>query len=428
MAIPAGVILIWTGTHASIPNGWSRETSLDDKFPKSCSDAVAPNQTGGANTHTHTDGGHTHTLNSHTHTYATGNSGTFGDSSYSGTNGGNVSGNHNHSSGISSAVSGGTLSDTVSWASVNQEPPFYTVIFIKPTSTPTPIKAGIITHYNGATVPAGFNYCDGENSTPDLRNKYLKGASTGADAGTTGGGLTHQHTITHNHSAVNHTHTGGLGAYSGDGIQSSDGNNEGLLRTDHTHTATLNATASSVSDYTKTDAGSGDTVEPAHKKLGVIKCVTPSMKLGMVGLWLGSIEDIPKNWVLCDGNNDTLDLRDKFVKIGATLANNDENGGSHTHTHTGIAHTHTSTGTHTHTGQTGAGNITIPRHPSNSGALFAWTGHVHTLSSIQAVTSVYANGTSTPNTVNNEPVYRTAAYIQLIKLEMGGAGLLSMIF
>jgi len=37
---------------------------------------------------------------------------------------------------------------------------------------------------------------------------------------------------------------------------------------------------------------------------------------GMIMIWSGSIATIPSGWVICDGNNSTPDLRDKFI-IGA---------------------------------------------------------------------------------------------------------------
>ena len=37
---------------------------------------------------------------------------------------------------------------------------------------------------------------------------------------------------------------------------------------------------------------------------------------GIIAIWSGAIVDIPSGWVICDGNNLTPDLRDKFV-IGA---------------------------------------------------------------------------------------------------------------
>ena len=37
---------------------------------------------------------------------------------------------------------------------------------------------------------------------------------------------------------------------------------------------------------------------------------------GIIVSWYGSIEEIPKGWALCDGNNTTPDLRNRFI-IGA---------------------------------------------------------------------------------------------------------------
>jgi len=39
---------------------------------------------------------------------------------------------------------------------------------------------------------------------------------------------------------------------------------------------------------------------------------------GLICLWSGAIVDIPAGWLLCDGNDDTPDLRDKFI-VGAGL-------------------------------------------------------------------------------------------------------------
>ena len=65
--IPKNVILIWSGTNASIPAGWEREPTLDDKYAKATAEAVDPNVTGGSHTHSHESPSHTHT-NSHVHT------------------------------------------------------------------------------------------------------------------------------------------------------------------------------------------------------------------------------------------------------------------------------------------------------------------------------------------------------------------------
>jgi hypothetical protein len=82
---------------------------------------------------------------------------------------------------------------------------------------------------------------------------------------------------------------------------------------------------------------------------------------GMIMLWSGSIASIPTGWVLCNGQNGSPDLRNRFVTgAGDTYAVNATGGqnsitGVPAHTHTFTANTG-SAGSHSHTGTTaGAG-------------------------------------------------------------------------
>lgn len=68
-----------------------------------------------------------------------------------------------------------------------------------------------------------------------------------------------------------------------------------------------------------------------------------TIKAGSIMLWYGSVASIPGGWTLCDGTNNTPNLRDRFIvgagntyAVGAT-------GGSLTHDHlfTGAGHSHT---------------------------------------------------------------------------------------
>lgn len=71
--------------------------------------------------------------------------------------------------------------------------------------------------------------------------------------------------------------------------------------------------------------------------------VLPEVEAGIVTLWSGSILSIPSGWALCDGNNGTPDLRNKFeVGAGSAYAV-DAFGGAiqHTHPFTGDGHYHT---------------------------------------------------------------------------------------
>jgi hypothetical protein len=419
MAIPANVIMVWTGTNAAIPAGWARETTLDGKYPKATADGVNPNVTGGSNTHTHTGTTHGHTLNAHTHNVVLTHY--SGESIFSNRND-NVADNHGHVSAAIGGTSGGSLvSAAISWQSVNQEPPYYEVIFVKPSGSAANIADDLCVFWNSATPPANFYHCDGDNATTDLRGKYLKGAAGAGDSGGTGGGTSHQHTVTHGHTGSGHTHSGTSGLRDNSGNRGNASVGAGAHQT-HRHTITLNSTTANVSNYTNTTAGSGDTVEIAYKKLGIIQNTSGgslAAKVGMIGMWLGTLANIPNNWQLCDGTNDTPDLRSKYIKIITTTAQLGDTGGSNTHTHTAVSHTHVATGTHTHSGSTGG--ATVVQNYDSGGDGGSKQIYTHLLTSVSSTTAVYANtNLDSGAAVSLEPAYRTVAYIQLMKIISGG--------
>jgi len=71
------------------------------------------------------------------------------------------------------------------------------------------IPGGGIILWHGAIVdiPIGFVLCNGANSTPDLRNRFIVGAADTYAPGDTGGSASHAHT----YSDGGHTHTIGTG-------------------------------------------------------------------------------------------------------------------------------------------------------------------------------------------------------------------------
>ena len=84
------------------------------------------------------------------------------------------------------------------------------------------------------------------------------------------------------------------------------------------------------------------------------------MPIGSIIMWSGA--NIPNGWVLCDGSNDTPNLRDRFIVGAGNNYNIGALGGTDqvtltenqmpTHNHTGNTHNN---GSHKHTGSTYAG-------------------------------------------------------------------------
>lgn len=68
-----------------------------------------------------------------------------------------------------------------------------------------------------------------------------------------------------------------------------------------------------------------------------------SLPSGIILLWSGSIVNIPTGYVLCDGNNGTPDLRNRFLVGAGDTYNPDDSGGAvnHNHAFTATVHSHT---------------------------------------------------------------------------------------
>jgi len=147
---------------------------------------------------------------------------------------------------------------------------------------------------------------------------------------------------------------------------------------------------------------------------------------GGIIMWSGAIAAIPTGWVLCDGNNSTPDLRDRFVVGAGSTYAVDDTGGSSTvslteanlpsHTHgagtlaadSAGAHTHTTSNSFYNSGGSGgtaySNKLSVTEGLSSEITINSAGAHTHTISGSTAST-----GSGTAH--ENKPPYYALAYI-----------------
>lgn len=57
----------------------------------------------------------------------------------------------------------------------------------------------------------------------------------------------------------------------------------------------------------------GSPVELRLTAQSILAAVDTKIPRGIISMWAGGLGDIPTGWALCDGKNDTPDLRDRFI-------------------------------------------------------------------------------------------------------------------
>lgn len=340
MAVPAGLIVAWPGTHAGIPEGWSRVTSLDGRYVKGAAGGNEPGATGGSATHTHGSPIHSHTVASHTHGGTT-TGGSNNNYAASDSIASVALANHTHTVGTSGASSA-TATGAGTWNSASNDPPFVTVVWISSDGSGAGIPAGAWMFWGGDSLP------DGWGQPEEAVERFLKGASTAADGGTTGGSSSHSHSAASHAHEMQHVHTGGTtGAASAPTALKPAGGDPAATST-HTHLWSLGTVEQSTGAETSDDTGTTEHLPP-YRDLAIVECESEGAPLvsGLIALFLGPLASIPDNWVLCDGDNGSLDLRGVFARGVDDLGDVGESGGALGHTHADPAsHSHTTAHTH----------------------------------------------------------------------------------
>lgn len=153
---------------------------------------------------------------------------------------------------------------------------------------------------------------------------------------------------------------------------------------------------------------------------------------GGIIMWSGAVNEIPAGWALCDGNNGTPDLRNRFIvgagdsyNLGATGGVN-SNDISHSHTITADSPGMSSAGDHQHTvsgtvglpytdeKEVGSGSTDVAgdeHHHDFSVATSTAGTHSHTLN---AHSHGDATGVGGSSALENRPPYYALAFIMKI--------------
>lgn len=407
------MMAIHVGSHASIPANFSRETGMDGKFMKAWG-AEAPNTAGGSAQHSHTSPAHTHVINHHTHSYSVSSNITGNQEDCSGGTNTFADQGHYHTSGSTDTTDGGNLSDSVTYANVTWEPLHLRVIFIKPTSSPQPIPNNACIFWYSDTLPAGGQWA----FYTDAYDRFIRGADTGEDGGVQAGSATHEHSVTHTHSTVSHSHTGtasGTSHCNRDGAYPNA--NSHAAPCSHTHTVYLSSVNLTSSQYSG-NAGSADTdIEPLHKKMRLIQNVSGvalAIPLGGIVPSL-SLTTAPRGFSM------KTTLQDYFIKTAGGDGQVGATGGANSHSHAlSNSHTHTdTTGAHSHTGSTSA-NSGGGGQTGVSSENAAHNPHYHNITGVGTNTASWQNASIQANSTDWQPPYRTVSFLELVKNISGG--------
>lgn len=401
--ITSAISFIWTGTNATIPSGWARTTDLDGYYPRIINTGDTVGATGGNSTHSHSSSSHSHSINAHTHTFtlpAGANYGT-GDGNGGGGSQPGIRREHTHGTTTSGAVANdSTSSVAVTYSSVSNDPPYFEVIFIHPTSDANGLPNGVVSLVDGTSL-GSLTLCDGNNSTPNLIDKFLKGAAASGDAGGTGGSTTNTHTIDHTHT---NTHSHAAATTAGGNSQIGVNTGGSLARNGHTHSVALN-TCSTITSNNNSDIGSqSETVQPPYKGFvaGQNRTGSNLMQLNIVGIYMGAEGSAPSGWTV-------LAKSAALIKCVST-ANAGTTGGSETHTHGSQSHTHTNPA-HTHATPS-VGHGADVRDSSGSTA-YADTGTTHASTTSSSVQADLGSGSTTADSANNMPPFRNVLLLRL---------------
>ena len=134
------------------------------------------------------------------------------------------------------------------------------------------------------------------------------------------------------------------------------------------------------------------------------------LPIGSIIMWYKALADIPSGWILCDGNDGSPDLRNRFV-IGAASDTDRVPSGSTSHSHTnaqtvaGGAHAHDVTGSI-------SGTVSkVDVSDVGSGTSGISKTHSHIVDFDLPSSGTHQHTTTNTNPANNDPPYLQVYFI-----------------
>lgn len=277
--VPAGGEILWYGSASSLPDKWEFDTATINAFVKAAGTGGASNTIQGSGSHSHTVPS-TSTFGDHTHSTQTGNVGSnSGTTNYYPTaNANNAKHTHGHSGQSGTSGAGGAHSHTTS--NTNSEivyPPYRKLYWIRATEDASLPVGGIVMWDDAiANIAEEFSICNGNNGTPDMRDKFVMGEQSPNSPGGTGGSETHTHSNPNVDSGGAHTHSissnlGGPSATEKAASTYEEGVN--IASDSHSHSGSGTSDTDSAHNHTLGSTGSANHV-PLYIKLYFIMRVS----------------------------------------------------------------------------------------------------------------------------------------------------------
>jgi hypothetical protein len=249
-----------------------------------------------------------------------------------------------------------------------------------------------------------------------MANVFVKGASVGGASNTPSSSDSHTHTNPAS-TGTEAAHTHPVGAPSVGNASGSTttygASNASYANASHGHGGSASTSGSGGGHSHTLASVAAANLFPPYKKLYLIKAtVDAEFPIGGIVMLNASIANRPLKTQLCNGANDTLDLRDYFVYGAAVDGDVGVSGGAATHTHnnvdTGAA------GSHSHTTApviTGTGNNT------NMASEYAGTqvsagGHGHSWGPTTGVDADHVHTLGVTGSGSNLPPYLKLYFVQ----------------